>query len=98
TVTGPGSPLTLKIWRWDPVERDVAAWALLAMAQYRMGQADRARDSLATGLKLAKEKLRTIEEGDIGAEWVEWIIAQTLLREAKALIGNPAPRNDARSD
>ena len=59
---------------------------VLAMARYQLKQTDLACAALARGLEIAQEKLPTIQSGDVGEHWVEWIIARTLMREAKALI------------
>jgi Flp pilus assembly protein TadD len=69
----------------DP-ERDVEAYMVLAMAQYRSGQADEARITLAKGVEIAEKKLPRLDSGDLGDGWLDWIIAQELMREAKALI------------
>jgi eukaryotic-like serine/threonine-protein kinase len=67
-------------------ERDVAAYMVQAMACQRLNQHDKARAALATGKELAGTKLPRIEGGDLGRYWLDWVTAQALLREAKALI------------
>jgi hypothetical protein len=58
---------------------------LLAMSNYQLRQLDQARAALRRGLEMA-EKLPKIESGDLGWFWDEWVFAQVLMREAKALI------------
>jgi len=77
-------------------ERDVAAYMVQAMACQRLNQHDKARAALATGKELAGTKLPRIEGGDLGRYWLDWVTAQALLREAKALIeGQPPPVKEA---
>ena len=59
---------------------------LLAMSNYQLGQLDEARAALRRGLEIADKKLLKIESGDLGWCWDEWVFAQVLMREAKALI------------
>ena len=62
------------------------AQAVLAMAQQRLSRADEARAALAKANEIAQTKLAKRGSGDLGPEWKDWIIAHTLLREAKELI------------
>lgn len=72
--------------------RDMQAQAVLAMAQQRLSRADEARAALAKANEIAQTKLAKRGSGDLGPEWKDWIIAHTLLREAKELIeGASAP-------
>jgi tetratricopeptide (TPR) repeat protein len=66
--------------------RDAEAYSLLAMARHRLKKAGEAREALSKATDLAREKLPRLHSGDLGPNWYNWIIAQTLLREAKALI------------
>jgi serine/threonine protein kinase/tetratricopeptide (TPR) repeat protein len=66
--------------------RDVQACMVLAMAQYRSKQIDRARATFAKGVEIAETKLPRLDSGDLGYDWLDWIVAHALLREAKALI------------
>ena len=59
---------------------------VLAMAHYRLGQTNEARAVLAKGIEIVETKLPKLESGDIGVYWVDWIITQVLMTEAKALI------------
>jgi tetratricopeptide (TPR) repeat protein len=65
------------------LERDVLAYAVLAMSHQHLHQSIEARDALT---KAQETKLPTLENGDLGGNWSDWIIAQTLMREARALI------------
>jgi serine/threonine protein kinase/Flp pilus assembly protein TadD len=62
--------------------RTVQAEAVLAMAQYQLGQAESAHATLASGVKLADAELTRPERID----WNDQIIAKILLREAKILL------------
>jgi hypothetical protein len=61
------------------------ASAVLAMAQWRLGMRDTARASLGQGNKLAAEILST-GAVDLGAGWLDWLIARILLDEATELV------------
>jgi Flp pilus assembly protein TadD len=65
----------------DP-NRTVEAYMVLAMAQHHLKQADEARGTLAKGVKFAEAKLN--RPGS--PQWNDQIAAQTLMREATALI------------
>jgi hypothetical protein len=81
---------TLPAW-----QRDVAAWAVLAMAQHRLQQTEQARTALAKALELAQTKLPQLGSDNLEQDWVDWLIAQILLREAKALLaGEPSTASD----
>ena len=71
------------------LERDVEAYMVLAMAQYRSEQTDEARIALAKGVEIAEKRLPQLDSGDLGEGWLDWIIAHALMREAKALIQLP---------
>ena len=68
----------------------VETYAVVAMAQCRSKQAAEARATLAKGVEIADSKMPKLESGDIGGDWVDWIIAHALMREAKALIDGSA--------
>jgi len=59
---------------------------LLAMSNYQLHQLDEARAALKRGLQAADQKLPKLESGDLSLYWDEWVFAQVLMREAKALI------------
>jgi pentatricopeptide repeat protein len=67
------------------------AYAVAAMAYWKMGQPDRARAALAKGVEIADRKLPKPDSGDLGDGWIDWIVAQTLLTEAKTLIEGQSP-------
>jgi tetratricopeptide (TPR) repeat protein len=79
----------------DP-RRDVEACMVQAMACQRLNQPDKAHAALATGSVMASAKLPKLEDGDLAEGWLDWIIAQALLREARALIeGQPVTAKEA---
>ena len=61
------------------------ARALLALAQYRLGQTAEARASLARAEVLAEEKLPK-PGTDLGGAWHDVLVSQMLLREAREVI------------
>ena len=67
--------------------RDVEAYMVMAMAQHRSRQPDQARAALAKGVEIAETKLPKLDSGDLGDDWLDWIIAHALMSEAKALLG-----------
>ncbi|MCW1922456.1 serine/threonine-protein kinase [Luteolibacter arcticus] len=67
----------------------VEAGAILAMANHQLKQFDAARAHLA-GSSAAFAKLPSLESGDLGGDWRDWIIARTLLAEARTLIEGSA--------
>jgi eukaryotic-like serine/threonine-protein kinase len=78
-----GSPLPA----W---QRDTAAYSVLAMAQHQLKQTDEARAALAKASELARTKLPQRGSDNLEQDWVDWLIAHVLLREAKALVnGEP---------
>jgi serine/threonine protein kinase len=60
--------------------------AVLAMAQWQLGQKDRARATLAEGNTLAPGISYTNGTVDLGDSWVAWIIARVSLDEATQLV------------
>jgi tetratricopeptide (TPR) repeat protein len=69
----------------------VQAYLVSAMAHWQMQRTNEARGALAKGIQLAESKLPKLESGDLGDSWIDWILAQTLMAEAKALIeGQPS--------
>ena len=53
-----------------------------------MKASEQARAALAKGIEVVKSRLPKLEDGDIGEGWLDWIIAQTLMKEGGDLIGN----------
>jgi WD40 repeat protein/tetratricopeptide (TPR) repeat protein len=74
--------------------RDVQAYSVLAMALHRLNKTGEAREALSKATELAGAKLPRLDSGDLGPNWHNWIIAQTLLREAKVLIEGGAKAGD----
>ena len=64
----------------------VEACAVLAMAQWRLGLKDEARDTLTQGNRLAPE-VPSAQAPDLGDGWLDWLIARILLVEATDLDG-----------
>jgi len=69
---------------WEALH--VATHMVLSMAHHQLHQTEQARATMLKGSEIAETKLPKIESGDIGDDWVDWLIAHTLMREAKALI------------
>src|SRR5207244_3435577 len=67
-------------------EREVEAYAVLAMAHYQLKQNDEALAAFAKGAEIERTKLPKLENDGIGGSWLDWIIAHALMREAKAMI------------
>lgn len=67
-------------------QRRVDAWMVIAMARYHLQEPDAARSALAKGLALAEASLTKPEDFDNDFNWVDWVFAHALMREARALI------------
>ncbi|MGA2248380.1 MAG: tetratricopeptide repeat protein [Verrucomicrobiota bacterium] len=78
----------------DQSERDMGAYLVLAMSQFHLQHVEQARAALTAGTE-TEQKLGKLETGNIGKAWVNWIIAESLLKEAKALIEGNANAGDA---
>jgi tetratricopeptide (TPR) repeat protein len=72
--------------------RDVEAYMVLAMAQHRLGYPGYARDALTTGLGLDARLPSSDNDLKDWKAWNDWVIAQTLMREAKDLVNGPTNR------
>ncbi len=70
--------------------RAVQVSIVLAMAHRRLDQDDAAQAALAQGIRLADANTPKTKNRDLGIAWSDWIIAQALMREAKALMENKA--------
>ncbi|HEY3857747.1 MAG TPA: serine/threonine-protein kinase [Verrucomicrobiae bacterium] len=68
------------------IELDVRAYMVLAMAQHQSRHEDESRAALAKGEEIIKTKMPSLESGDIGGNWPEWLTAHFLEKEAKELI------------
>jgi tetratricopeptide (TPR) repeat protein len=77
--------------------REIQVQMVVAMSQHQLKQFERAQASFAKGREIADTKLPKIESGDLGPGWLDWIIAQALVREAKALLGTENQTAQAKS-
>jgi tetratricopeptide (TPR) repeat protein len=69
-------------------ERDLATYAVRAMAHHSLGEAGEARVDLSKAVELAeKNKIAKAKAGDLGINWMEWILAEALVGEAQSLLG-----------
>ena len=59
---------------------------ILAMNQHRLHEIPTAKATLARAIDLMEAKLPKVEDGLLGLDWVEWIQAHVLLREARLMI------------
>jgi eukaryotic-like serine/threonine-protein kinase len=67
-------------------ERDVEAGTVLAMSRQQLGQINEAGAALTKSAEIAESKLPKLENGDLGDNWEDWIIAHALLDEARTQI------------
>jgi serine/threonine protein kinase/Flp pilus assembly protein TadD len=74
--------------------RDALAFSILAMAQQRLGQTEKARTSLASAQEIIAAKMPHLEKGEtFDGDWLNWLHAQILCREAENLLpAASAPR------
>jgi len=70
----------------ERVPRDTGAYAVTAMAYQRLNQTEEARAALQRAL-VCQNHLRKLEDGYISHDWIDWILAQALLQEAAAMLG-----------
>jgi tetratricopeptide (TPR) repeat protein len=68
---------------------DAAAFLVMAMAQHQLKRPDEARAAFAKGAYIVNTKLLKRENATLDENWIDWIIGDILLREARALIENP---------
>ena len=79
---------------WQAIfNRDLQAYAVLAMAEHRLGRPD-ARVNLGKAVEIAERKLPEPGSGDLGPQWHDWIMSHILLREARALIEGGGVSNE----
>jgi hypothetical protein len=69
------------------------AYAVLAMAEWRLGKRDEARARLAIGESLAPRVMPESVAADPGNAWLAWLFARITLDEARDLMP-PAPAAD----
>ena len=67
--------------------------AVLAMAQFRLGHTEEARDALLKLETVVREQLPAPGSRDLGHDWKDWIIAHALLDEASTLIKGASSTN-----
>jgi serine/threonine protein kinase len=70
------------------------AGAILAMAQHQLKQPEAARASLASARAAFDDQLPKPDSGDLGSDWRDWIISQSLIEEATQLL-KTGPAQDA---
>jgi len=66
--------------------RAAAAYLVQAMAYQQSRQTGPAHAALAKAVEIVETQLPSLESGDLGREWPDWLIAHILLREASGLI------------
>ena len=79
------------VWSEKSLKSDQAlaqarGYAVLAMAQWQLGQKEKARAMLAGGDSLAPRISSAPDTVDLGDSWVAWLCARILLDEAGQLI------------
>jgi hypothetical protein len=75
--------------------KDATAYVVLAMAQMKLKQTAAARTAFDKGADIVEKKLPKLDSGDLGFEWENVLIANILMREARALIEpNSTPGDD----
>ena len=84
----------------DRLDRDMGGQAVLAMVNWGLKRTDPARSALAKAISIADTELPKIQNAKIGV-WLNWIISNALLREARALIedapsAKPQPQASSR--
>jgi eukaryotic-like serine/threonine-protein kinase len=63
----------------------VEGLAVAAIAQQKQGKREEFSTNLAAAHKIIREQFPTIEKGDLGSDWRDWIIAHTLIAEVETL-------------
>jgi serine/threonine protein kinase/predicted Zn-dependent protease len=79
----------------DGVHLDATAFAVLALAQHRLGRTPEARAALASARAILAHKMPDPAKGRwFGGDWHDWLRAEIFAREAEAVLkGNaPAPK------
>ncbi len=71
----------------DGVHLDASVFAVLAMAQHRLGQAEAARAALSSAQAIiAKKTPDPAKSRPLGHDWPEWLHCRVLSRQAEVLI------------
>jgi len=78
--------------------RDVEAYMVLAMAEYRMGHIADAHSVFNEGKTYAASALREVSSGDIDSGWPDWVLARALMREAERLLEPPPKSHNTAPD
>jgi tetratricopeptide (TPR) repeat protein len=79
----------------DGVHIDASGFAVLAMAEHRLGQPEKARAALHSGQAIVAEKMPDPAAGrPFDGMWQDWLHCQILLREAEALLKPPQQKGD----
>jgi serine/threonine protein kinase len=74
------------------------AYAVLSLADWRLGKKAEAMEALAEGEKLAPRKMPDAVAADPGPRWLVWLFARVQLDEAEALVHSASsPTNDSKS-
>ncbi|HEV8071946.1 MAG TPA: tetratricopeptide repeat protein, partial [Planctomycetaceae bacterium] len=82
----------------DGAHIDATAFAVLAMAQHRLGQKEKARAALHSAQAIFAEKMPDPGAGrPFDGMWADWLHCQILLREAEALLTNKSDVGDLKS-
>ncbi len=68
---------------------DSPAYLVKAMAQHQLKHTEEARAALAKGTDIVNRKFLNLKNSALDENWVDWLIAHILLREAQALIELP---------
>jgi len=68
----------------DPARRAQAMF-LSAMAHASLGQTNAATAAFSQATELVETRMPRIENSLLGDGWIDWVIAHTLRREARAL-------------
>jgi WD40 repeat protein/tetratricopeptide (TPR) repeat protein len=66
-------------------------WVFLAMAEFRLGHAERAQEDLERATTLYEEGLKPSEPGRPAADWITRLEGQQLRKEARLLLQNQKP-------
>ena len=65
------------------------AYAILAMAQHQLKQTDDSRAALKVCADVVQREMPKLDDGLLGGDWRDWIVAHALLTEAKSQIEGP---------
>ena len=83
--------------QWSALEQEESkelkaqTYLALAMVEHQLRHPEAAQSALRNGAEIVELDLATLESGDIGGYWVDWIFAHALQREACLLIDGKSP-------